>query len=176
MAIQKVSAAELRKVGLHYTTITNEVMQLIRNPDALAIWVYLMSQDERWIVRPTDLKKRFGIGKDRYSKAMNELKDLGLCYVAIIRNEKGQVESKTMVCSSLPLDWLGVSSIGSETRHDGGKPTRWENPQDGKPAHLIKDQLNNKLSINNNSRKMSFADRQAEQARIARQQLGDLDF
>lgn len=149
MTIQKIPTAELRKIGLHYTTITNEVMQLIKNPDSLAIWVYLMSQDENWIVRPTDIRTRFNIGKDRYSNAMNELKALGLCYVAIIRNDKGQVEKKTMVCSSIPSDWLDNLSIRPETRHDGGKPIRWESPQDGQSDHLIKDQLTNKPSIVN---------------------------
>jgi Mn-dependent DtxR family transcriptional regulator len=169
MAIQKVSAAELRKVGLHYTTITNQVMQLIQNPDALAIWVYLLSQSEGWIVRPTDLKKRFNLSKGRYSKAMNELKDLGLCFVAIERNEKGQIQSKPLVCSSLPLDWLGDSAISPKTH-------RMDKPAGGKSDHIIKDQLVNKLSTINKGKNKSFADQVHEQAQQAFNEIDGFDI
>lgn len=161
MAIEKINAANLRKIGLHYTVIPSEVLQLIKNPDSVAIWVYLMTQSEGWIVRPTDLKKRFNLGKIRYLSAMDELRSLGLCYAVIIRDEKGQIAAKTMVCSNVPPDWLGDSTIRAENvphgdNHRGGLTTRWMTPPGGQSTHLTKDQLTNEELKDTNNGQNDF--------------------
>ena len=85
MAISKLKKHESSKP---FTMILWEVTQSIKNPDSLAIWAYLQSLPEDWDVSETQLRKHFGIGRDRYLAAMRCLKDLRLYKYVRLKSDK----------------------------------------------------------------------------------------
>ncbi|WP_075881823.1 hypothetical protein [Vreelandella massiliensis] len=91
MPISRASATKLKRDHLPYTTVPNATIDRIGNPDALAIWVHLQTKPTGWTVRPTELRKRFSLGRNRFSNAMNELKALGLITQEPLRGESGQL-------------------------------------------------------------------------------------
>ncbi|AGZ36551.1 MAG: hypothetical protein ACOKSU_24910 [Pseudomonas sp.] len=70
-----------------YSSLSNDVVAMIINPDALAIWTYLQTRSSDWKVIGSHLQDRFAIGRERYSKAMACLKDLGLVSHEVVREE-----------------------------------------------------------------------------------------
>lgn len=96
MPVSRASATKLRKSQLPYTTLPNETILLIDNPDALAIWVYLQTRPSGWTVRPTELRKRFKLGRDRSARAMRDLKALGLMTHTEIRGEDGRLAGSVL--------------------------------------------------------------------------------
>lgn len=102
MAVKRVSASLARTQELPYTTLLNNTVDLIRNPIALAIYTYLQTKNEKWIVRRTDVMERFGIGKHRYTEAMGHLRDLGLVERVVNRNQQGQVIDNQLVIHYQP--------------------------------------------------------------------------
>lgn len=89
--IERTSAATLRKEAAPYTTVSNVAIELIRNVDALAIWIYLQSKPESWIVRAADIQKHFDIGRDKYRKAMAYLMDAGFISYRRLQGDGGKM-------------------------------------------------------------------------------------
>lgn len=77
-SINKGTASMFHASGKPYTSISNEAVDALTNPDALAIWTYLQTRDSGWTVIGGYLQDRFGMGRERYAKAMRCLKDVGL--------------------------------------------------------------------------------------------------
>ncbi len=153
-------AQSLVKHGLNYVTLPPQIIQSIQDPIALAIWCYLQSQNQGWIIRRNDIMKKYGLGRIRYDKAVKELRSLGLVWDEY-RREKGKIVDRFMVCSNVPR--IEEKALRSENLQDGdleassslsvGKPTINEKQQVGKSDHLINNQSINKLSntyTNNN--------------------------
>src|ERR1700675_4618315 len=114
--IEKESASRLRKKGRFYTTLDSEMVQTIKNPDSLAIWAYLQSQSEGYVVRANHLQNHFSLGATRYNSAMRLLKDIRLIKHEIIRNEKGHIVDRVIDCYSLPFESIDNSTIHPENR------------------------------------------------------------
>jgi len=55
MPIEKATPTILRKTDIDYDIIPRKTINSITNPDALAIWVYLISRPPNWTVRKTDI-------------------------------------------------------------------------------------------------------------------------
>lgn len=89
--IHKGNATIFHETGKPYTSISNNVVDNIKNPDALAIWTFLQSKSNNWTVIGSFLKNHFGIGRTRYAKAMLYLKDMGLIEYSISRDEEGRI-------------------------------------------------------------------------------------
>lgn len=85
---------KLKKADCPYESLPRETIQAIRNPVALAIWVYLMSKPTDWEVRGVDIEKHFGFGRDKRLKAIKELERLGLYVVVPIKGENGKFAGK----------------------------------------------------------------------------------
>jgi len=66
-----------------------KTIQSIRNPDELAIYVYLSSKPPEWNVNVKELMDHFGIGRDRVYKALKNLQMRRLILRKEIR-EKGK--------------------------------------------------------------------------------------
>ena len=115
MAIQKDTPATLKKVGGSYVVLPNDSMALIRDPVSLAIWAYLLSKPESWVVRNAEIKERFGIGRDKATASLAHLRDLGLVWDEFIRDEQGRVISRNLVCSSQPNNVLAEQRIHRNT-------------------------------------------------------------
>ena len=59
---------------LPFEIVSRDAVQRIKSPDALALWVYLLTLPPDWIPRREQLRERWELGKDRYAKAMQELR------------------------------------------------------------------------------------------------------
>lgn len=77
-----------------WEAIPRSTAQEIRNSDALALWVYLITQPPTWEPREMQIRGHFGWGYDKYRKAMGCLKDRGLANWEIIRSENGRITTK----------------------------------------------------------------------------------
>ena len=125
--IHKGTATIFHDSGKPYTSISNEVVSTIRNPDALAIWTFLQSKSNDWTVIGTFLMKHFYLGRKRYSDAMKCLKDSGLIEYRIDRDGDGKIlGNKIIVMYEYP-------TVPSST--ETGMSV---NPQSGKPALPLK--------------------------------------
>lgn len=122
MPIEKQNGSRLIRSGLFFTTLPNKSIDMIQDPVALAIWVHLTSKPPNWIIHKSELMKRFGLGIDRYTKAMRELRELGLVWDFIERNGEGLITDRALVCSSVP------DPDKRKDHRDTGKPISRENP------------------------------------------------
>lgn len=69
----------------------NNALDVIDCPVAFSIYVYLQGKPEGWIVRRTDVMKRFSLGRDRYDKAIKKLKTVGLVSHVKEKDEQGKI-------------------------------------------------------------------------------------
>ena len=120
--IMKETSARLVKEKVPYEIISRDVIQSITNPVALALYAYLITLPEHWIVRRTHLLDHFdGLGRERYDTAMKQLKNLGIVWIMDQRNALGQITDKVIMVESVPKV---------------GKPTSRGNPQVGETDHI----------------------------------------
>jgi len=123
--INKGTQTEFFKEDIPYDIYSREVVQSIKNPVALGMYCYLMSKPANWVPCRAHLMEHFDIGRDRYQRAMEDLKALGVVYVLTVRNDKGQiigkrlcVEAKSRVSHSTvsPPDGFTSSRINRPTK------------------------------------------------------------
>lgn len=142
--IEKEQGVTLRKAGIWTTDVPTSIAREIRNPDALAIWVYLLGQSAGWTIRRQHLMDHFGIGRDRYQAAIRVLKELELYWSFHVKDEKGRVIDNVAVISTLPASQLeAIESPGIQvSRLPGKQPPgiqvsgRPENPATGDSGPL----------------------------------------
>jgi len=124
--INKGTTDRFIKERVPYEMVSRDVVQSIQCPVALAIYVYLLTMPDNWVPRREQVIDHFkGLGRDRYSAAMKELREKGLVWIAETRNELGHVVDRVMVVEALPRDQPKV-----------GKPTSGNIPTLGKSGHL----------------------------------------
>jgi hypothetical protein len=68
--------------------------------DALAVLVYLLSKPNDWQVRPTNLRNRFGWGKDKVYRILANLEQLGYMRRESSRNDGQFAETRYFVMDS----------------------------------------------------------------------------
>ncbi|KPB92858.1 Uncharacterized protein AC503_3728 [Pseudomonas syringae pv. maculicola] len=120
--VQKATPTELFAKQAPYSSVSNDVVAMIVNPDALAIWAYLQTRSSDWKVIASYLQDRFSIGRDRYWKAMTHLKGLGLLSHEIIREAgTGKMLGKRIIVHYEPN--LQVSEHSAD-RIDGAPSIR----------------------------------------------------
>lgn len=73
MSIEKLDIAKLRQEKIPFTMHLNYVLQNVRHPLALAIWVYLTSLPEGWEVHRNQLMEHFQVGRDKLKEALTYL-------------------------------------------------------------------------------------------------------
>ena len=146
MAIRRVSATLARTQDRPYTTLLNSTVELIKSPDALAIYTYLQTKNERWIVRREDVMERFGIGKHRYTEAMQHLRSLGLVERIVTRDEKGQVTDNQLIIHYQPPE-----DHRMPYHPDTGSIGKPDDLDSGESGHLETDQSFNNESIDTNN-------------------------
>jgi hypothetical protein len=113
---------------LPFEMVSRDVVHKIQLPEALAIWVYLITLPSNWVPRREQLRERFDLGRDRYGAAMKELRDLGLVWDAIVRDGQGKIVEKVMTVQAL-FDSQRESLVT-------GKPTSRVYQPDGQTDHL----------------------------------------
>jgi len=125
MPIIKETSARLVKQKIPYEIFSRDVVQSITNPTALAIYAYLMTKPEGWIVRRQDIINHFdGLGRERYADAMRHLKELGLYWVANIQDSSGRITDRVVMIEAVPQP------------PKDGKPLCTETPTLGEVGHI----------------------------------------
>lgn len=104
--IETASASEFYAEDTPYKSIRIATVELLTNPDALAIWVYLQTRKPTWKVIGSHLQKRFGIGRDRYRNAMKFLADAGLITREPMRDEDGRMAGTRIIVHYKPKGML----------------------------------------------------------------------
>lgn len=157
MAILKESPSQLSIRGARFTTIPNDTLELIKDPVAGIIWVYLMSKSENWIVRNKDIQARFGVGRDKVHSSMRVLRELGLVWDEFLRDESGALKGKVICVSSAPIgnDKTTEQRVSRDSAdNEATEPLvcrHTAQPSYGKPGHLSKDRLSSKDGLDTNT-------------------------
>lgn len=131
MSIEKLDIAKLKQEKIPFTMHLNYVLQNVRHPLALAIWVYLTSLPEGWEVHRSQLMEHFQVGRDKLKEA---LAFLNKNYLIEYTQEK--LENGTFAAHHI----LVKSGHEFEVIHrnaTGGLKNRWtEKPVDGETAPI----------------------------------------
>jgi len=106
---------ETHQKDLPYFMLSREVVQSIDNPDALAIWCYLQSKPQNWIVLEDQVRSHFNIGRLKYLKAMKCLRKAGLYRVVRLKDDKSRFCSNEF--HIYPFSYLRLS-VQSEMNTD----------------------------------------------------------
>lgn len=75
--------------------LLNETISKIRNPVALAIFTHLNTKPDNWQISPEEIMSRFDIGRDRYLRAMKELRALGLLTLERFAGGRGEAKGSS---------------------------------------------------------------------------------
>jgi len=106
---------ETHQADIHYFMLSREVVQAIDNPDALAIWCYLQSKPQNWVVLEDQVRTHFDMGRLKYMKAMKCLKDAGLYRVVRLKDDRNRFSSN--IFHIYPFSYLRLS-VHTETNTD----------------------------------------------------------
>src|SRR5690625_1630559 len=87
--MKRINKLKNHQRDVPFDLLCRDTVQKINNTDALAIWVYLQSLPEDWIVRESHIRDKFGIGRTRYMRAMRVLREMGLYRVERPKGEDG---------------------------------------------------------------------------------------
>jgi len=90
MSIDRANAEILHKDHIPYTIISTQTVDYINNIDALAIWTYLQTKPNSWIIYKQEVAKHFKIGRDRCAKAFSKLEKIGLITIKQNRDSTGK--------------------------------------------------------------------------------------
>lgn len=107
--IEKATITELVAQQAPFTAVSNKTVELIRNPDALAIWTYLQTRAPGWKVIGSHLQDHFDMGRIRYRKAMKDLSEIGLLSHFPVRDAGGHMAGTRIVVHYQPK-WANPDS------------------------------------------------------------------
>jgi len=134
MSIIKNTPNFLKHTGFSFTTIINQMMDLIPDAGALGIYCYLSSKPENWEICQVELQRRFGVGRDYIQNKIAILKEVGAIKIQSIRDEKGKIthwETQLVNC-------LDVENINKKLSTD----QITENPYSGcEKSRILKNQI-----------------------------------
>ena len=137
MSIVKNTPHYLKHSKKSFTTLQNSTLEAIKDPSTLGVYVYLASKPDDWEISETNLKNRFGKGRDYIRTRLSELKRIGLLKTIAIRDTKGRVTRWETVLYN-EVQKPGIQSSGNK---DIQNP---ENPPSGKTRHLENPPTTNK--------------------------------
>lgn len=80
----------VRKQTSSFTVIPNNVLQNLRNAEALGLWCYLSSLPPEWEFYKEQLRGHFNIGRDKLDRLINVLQNHSLISLHPVRNAQGQ--------------------------------------------------------------------------------------
>ena len=73
--IEKLNFSMIKQEHKPFTTILNSVIQNLKDPFALGIYIFLSSLPHEWNVNRDHLMNHFGIGRDKLAKTLKYLND-----------------------------------------------------------------------------------------------------
>ncbi len=82
-----------KKITTNFTIIQNEIFDADLSIDTIGLYLFLFSLPDDWKLNVAHLKRKFGIGKARVYRMLNELIESGYVERVEVRNEAGQFTS-----------------------------------------------------------------------------------
>lgn len=144
MSVIKNTPNFLKHSGLSFTTIINQMMDLIPDDGALGIYCYLASKSENWNICYTHLQNRFKKGRDYIQKKMDILKKVGAIKKQAFRDEKGKI----IYWETILINFIETQNTPFQYSSEKVIHTQiTENPESGKSRCLEKQALLNKRSL-----------------------------
>lgn len=136
-----MSVVKIRKPETPFEIVDRASVDAVKDPVALAIWVFLRCKPEGWIVREAHVRDQFDIGRDRYRSAMRVLIGLGLVEDRRIHGDLGRIVGREMIVHyAIDLaetpDGHREPENPSHGHREPEKPVRRLDPCDGKSAPL----------------------------------------
>ena len=83
-----------------FTQLYNKVIQNCTNMEAIAVWAYLQSQSDNWELSPNQLKKHFGVGKNKIYKILTFM----ICANLLVRHVQFAQNGRRITTSYTVLD------------------------------------------------------------------------
>ncbi|PLW76815.1 hypothetical protein [Cohaesibacter celericrescens] len=119
----------------NYTVVRNEIFEAGLGMEALGLLTYLISRPANWIVSQMQLRKQFGIGRDKLLKILKELEGCGYIVRERQRNADTKSFEKTKFCVyDCPVAAEEASAVGEIEREERAPDEpRPEKPESGKP-------------------------------------------
>jgi len=141
VTVAKTTPTLLKKAGRAYTVLPTDTIKKIKTGDALAIWAYLQSKPQDWIIRKADIMTRLEMGRIRYQDAMRHLRDVGLVVAEAINGKGGKLSGRILICFDSPKytePSISAGPKGTDTEIDGFAKV-------AEPSHIqIKEDSTNK--------------------------------
>ena len=147
-----MSVIKIKKPAAPFELLDRASLQHIRNPIALAVWVYLRSKPEDWEVRESQVCEHFGIGRDRYRAAIRCLVDCHAIDDSRLRDSAGRIVGRAYVVnhSIVRSPEKPDTRVNQEDRAPE-KPVRRKTPSDGKSGPLKNTEVNTEHRGNTDS-------------------------
>jgi helix-turn-helix protein len=131
-----------RKRNSNYTVVSNAMLNDEKlSAECLGVLAYLIGKPDDWEVRPENLSNRFGCGRDRIYRIINDLIEAGYIIRRRIRDEKTKrwsVQEYTVMDEPLP-----ENTEVEDSEHES--PVQAE-PFPENPTQQKKDSTNNRKS------------------------------
>lgn len=109
MPINKPNYDEIRRFGKTFTTVLNDSIEGL-SAESIATFVYLQSKPVDWVIRVSEVRKRFGFGDHTWRKISKELRDKGLLFDWLERDSRGKVVAKVLCMGSEPLESIPLNT------------------------------------------------------------------
>jgi hypothetical protein len=136
MSIVKNTPHYLKHSQSAFTTVLNKTIEAIKDPASLGIYLYLTSKPDNWEISETNLKNRFGKGRDYIRARLADLKRTGLLKSVAVKNTRGQiVRWETILYNEIQI---------TENPTTGHEIHTTENPTSGKPSDQVDPPTTNK--------------------------------
>ena len=164
MAVDKQTATVMVSENKNYDVFDSEAANKlydIGNVEAITLWHFLASRPGSWEVNQRHVSAKFGIGRDRYRRAMRILQEIGLASLEHVRDGGRIVGSRWHIRNYLPTEQKPAPSV------EGFQPTEQKsvpsaegtdfqatgNPVAGNPVAGNKAVLTNTDQLPNSSHK-----------------------
>jgi len=160
MATTRIRHKQVKNRGFYIAH--NRVTEDIDNMEALALYHYLRAKPRDWRIIGKAVQNHFNIGRDKYYKALNYLKEKGYITTEAPQDEQsGKLNGKVVILNEMP-EWMEeelypISGIpGTEEQENRST----ENPNIGESGSL----LNKHTSLNNHKEQNTTASQPIEKS------------
>jgi hypothetical protein len=144
LRINAMSVQKLRiKKGFSYTSVSNKVIQNLKNYEALGLYAYLLSLPEDWIFYKKQLAEHSGIGREKINTLLKILNAHNLIEYAQVRNQSGRF-------AQLDLHVKDGTEFKINNLQDCAPLTEKPSTDNRLPVNSTYIENNNKVNINTN--------------------------
>lgn len=146
MTIEHFTSSTLSKDELPYTIVCNKTVHDIRDVTALAVWTYLQTKPQNWVIYRQEVAAHFNIGRDKVREAFLLLEEMGLLTSEQKRNKKGQYLRPTTILHSVSKKYKYTQEENKITYNEPKPPaTDLPAPDFQSPVHYLVNNKDNKI-------------------------------